>query len=54
MEGQHSAGEPHAASLLHTKGFEQISDHRVDDLLGVWEVPRQCAEKLMIVLLPYA
>jgi hypothetical protein len=41
-------------TLLHTKVFEKIRDHRVGDLLGGWEVPRQCAEKLMTVLQRYA
>lgn len=54
MEGQHAAGEPRFASLLHTKVFKEIRDHRVGDLLGVWEVRSQYAEKLMIVLQPYA
>jgi hypothetical protein len=54
LEGQHAASEPHFAPLLHAKVFEEIHDYRVSDLLGWWEVPSQCAEKLMIVLQNYA
>jgi len=41
-------------TLLHTKVFEDISDQRVSDLLGGWEVSSRYAEKLMAVLQPYA
>lgn len=54
MEGQHAAGETHFAPLQLTNVLEEISDHRVDDLLGGCEVPSQCVEKLMTVLQTYA
>lgn len=44
------AGEPHFAPLPRTKVLEEISDHRVDDLLGGCEVPSQCVAKLMTLL----
>ena len=50
VEGKHAASQPDFAPLLDTNVFAEISDHLVGDFLGGWEVPSQCAEKLMTVL----